>query len=202
MSDVGAGYGMVASGVEAAPVVEAKKSDSSQTKINFGPNANVSAVSDYSLSVVRDLMAASDVKELTISSSARTPQDQARAMFNKIKSDEDLKRERAQYGPAGQAGLDAYEAGKKAKLTNAEIQSNMADAMAKAKAEGKEGIDHVSDPAVKNVIDISERSIPEAKRPEFENAIKKDSRIDQKRFFRPPKDKDAYHLEIPQPTKK
>lgn len=175
--------------------------DNSQILIDFGPEADASVVSNYSLSVVHDAMVASGVKRLTISSSARTPQKQAGAMFDKIHSRDDLERERSQYGPAGQAALDAFETGKKAGQTDAAIQSNMANAITKAKAAGKDGLKHVSDPSTTNVIDISQRSIPKTERSAFVSALQIDSRIDQKRFFKPPKDKDVYHIEIPQPHK-
>ena len=48
----------------------------------------------------------------------------------------------------------------------------------------------------RNTIDIAPSSIKNKKA--FIKEVKADKRIDQKRFFQPPKDK-AYHIEIPQP---
>ena len=70
----------------------------------FGPNAKSADVSDFTLSVLRDIMRAADVARLTITSTQRSPQDQARVMFDNIQRD-GVAKQKGLYKPAGQSGL-------------------------------------------------------------------------------------------------
>src|SRR5437763_1294677 len=59
----------------------------SNRNIVFGPNAKSADVSDFTLTVLRDIMRTADVAQLTITSTQRSPQDQARVMFANIARD-------------------------------------------------------------------------------------------------------------------
>src|SRR5436853_6480728 len=80
-------------------------------KIVFGPNAKNADVSEFTLSVLSDIMRAADVARLTITSTQRSPQDQARVMYDNIVRD-GVAKQKALYKPAGQSVIDAYVAAK------------------------------------------------------------------------------------------
>ena len=52
--------------------------------IVFGPKAKSGDVSTFTLSVLQDIMRTANVVKLTITSTQRSPQDQARVMFDNI----------------------------------------------------------------------------------------------------------------------
>jgi RHS repeat-associated protein len=55
-------------------------------RFNFGPDANRGAVSQHSMNLLQDIMRASGNTSLTITSTQRSPEAQARAMYNNIQS--------------------------------------------------------------------------------------------------------------------
>jgi len=52
--------------------------------ITFGPNVNKTVISSFALDLVKDMLSRSNNSKATITSSARTPEEQARAMYNNI----------------------------------------------------------------------------------------------------------------------
>jgi len=159
-----------------------------QPTITFGTNANRAVVSSSTLDVLKDILRAAGESKATITSTARTPQDQARAMYANCEAD--LARQKQLYNPAtGGKVIAAYEEAKKAKKSKAEIIAAME---AKIREIGPSKVSkHCADPAVVGVIDVAPSSITHKQA--FIKAVAADSRVSK--FLKPPNDP-AYHLEI------
>jgi len=160
--------------------------------INFGPNAKAADVSPYSLGVLRDVMNAANVATLTISSTQRSPGDQARVMYNNLEG-QGVAAQRKLYKPPGQAVIDVYVAGKAANKSADEIKAEMT---ARINELGPMNVSHhAADPKVLNVFDVAPSSVADV--PAFEAAAKADNRVSK--FLTPPNDP-GLHFEIPQPA--
>lgn len=166
----------------------------SQPTINFGPNANQSVVSTLSKTILREILNHAGLDGCLITSTSRTPADQARIMFNNIEA-HGVAAQKALYAAAGDQVIDVYVAKKAGKKTAAQIKAAME---AKIKAIGPEKVSHhCADPTRLNVVDVSPSSI--ANKHAFENAVNV-ARNSEKisRFITPNNGDPAYHLEIPQ----
>jgi hypothetical protein len=160
-------------------------------EIVFGPNAKSSDVSSYSLGVLRDVMAAANVAKLTISSTQRSPSDQARVMFDNLET-QGIDAQRKLYKPPGQAVIDVFVAGKAANKSADLIKAEMT---AKIIELGPTNVSHhAADPKILNVFDVAPSSVSNVNA--FEAAAKADHRISK--FLTPPNDP-GLHFEIPQP---
>jgi hypothetical protein len=160
-------------------------------EIKFGSNASKDNVTNFSLKVLEDIMQAAGVSSCTISSTARTPADQARVMFNNLEA-KGVASQKKLYAAAGDMVIDEYAKAKKAKKTPTEIKAAME---AKIIAIGPTKVSHhAADPNILCVFDVAPSSI--ARKAEFEKAVRADKRVNK--FFTPPLDP-GYHLEIPQP---
>jgi hypothetical protein len=158
--------------------------------IVFGPNAKSSDVSEYSLGVLQDVMAAANVAKLTISSTQRSPTDQARVMFNNLET-QGVAAQRKLYKPPGQAVIDVYVAGKAANESDDDIKAGMTEKILEL---GPETVSHhAADPKVLNVFDVAPSSVSDVDA--FQTAAKADSRVSK--FLTPPNDP-GLHFEIPQ----
>ena len=160
-------------------------------EIKFGPNAKKESVTNFSLLVLEDILQKAGLTSATISSTARTPAEQARVMFSNIETTSVAKQKQL-YAAAGDLVIDEYVKAKKAGKTPVEIKAAME---AKINELGPTKISHhAADPNVLCVFDVAPSSI--AKKAAFEKAVKADKRV--KKFLMPPLDP-GYHLEIPQP---
>lgn len=160
-------------------------------EIKFGSNAKKESVTNFSLLVLEDILQKAGLTSATISSTARTPADQARVMFNNIVGTS-VARQKQLYAAAGDLVIDEYVKAKKAGKTPVEIKAAME---AKIIELGPTKVSHhAADPNVLCVFDVAPSSI--AKKAAFEKAVKADKRV--KKFITPPLDP-GYHLEIPQP---
>ena len=160
-------------------------------EIKFGKNASKDNVTNFSMKVLEDIMTAAGVSSALISSTARTPADQARVMFNNLEATS-VAAQKKLYAAAGDLVIDEYVKAKKAKKTANEIKAAME---AKIIAIGPTKVSHhASDPNVLCVFDVAPSSID--KKAAFEKAVRADKRVSK--FFTPPLDP-GYHLEIPQP---
>src|SRR4051812_8462744 len=163
----------------------------SENDIVFGPNAKSSDVTPYSLGVLRDVMTAASVVRLTISSTQRSPTDQARVMFNNLET-QGVAAQRRLYKAPGQAVIDVYEAGKAASKTSDIIKADMT---AKINELGPMNVSHhAADPQLLNVFDVAPSSVADVD--SFQKAAKADTRVSK--FLTPPNDP-GLHFEIPQP---
>jgi hypothetical protein len=159
--------------------------------IVFGPNAKSSDVTPYSLGVLRDVMVASNVARLIISSTQRSPTDQARVMFNNLET-QGVAAQRRLYKDPGQAVISVYEAGKAAGKTPDAIKADMT---AKINELGPMTVSHhAADPKLLNVFDVAPSSVADVD--SFQKAAKADARVSK--FLTPPNDP-GLHFEIPQP---
>jgi hypothetical protein len=162
-----------------------------ENNIVFGPNAKSSDVTPYSLGVLRDVMTAANVAKLTISSTQRSPTDQARVMFNNLQT-QGIAAQRKLYKAPGQAVIDVYEAGKNAGKPSDAIKAEMT---AKINELGPMNVSHhAADPKLLNVFDVAPSSVADVS--SFQAAVKKDARVSK--FLTPPNDP-GLHFEIPQP---
>ena len=159
--------------------------------IDFGPKTNAPDVTDFSMKVLEDILRSAHLRRATISSTSRSPNQQARVMFQNIEI-QGVKAQKKLYGPFGDQVIDVYAASKAAGKTADQIKADME---AKIVELGPTNVSHhASDPNILNVFDVAPSSITD--RPAFEKAVRADARV--KKFLLPPDDP-GYHLEIPQP---
>ncbi|HEX8069091.1 MAG TPA: hypothetical protein VF546_04005 [Pyrinomonadaceae bacterium] len=162
-------------------------------EITFGKNAKKENVTNFSMQVLEDILQAAGLTSALISSTARTPADQARVMFANIEA-QGVAAQKKLYAAAGDAVIDEYVKAKKAGKTPTEIKAAME---AKIIALGPTKVSHhAADPNVLCVFDVAPSSIKN--KPAFEKAVRADKRVNK--FLMPPLDP-GYHLEIPQPDR-
>jgi hypothetical protein len=162
----------------------------SSITIKFGKNAREDFVSSSARKVIEEILQAAGLTSCLVTSTARTPADQARAMFNNIVATS-VAKQKALYAAAGDLVIDAYVDAKKAGKTAMQIKAAME---AKIIAIGASKVSrHCADPTKLVVVDIAPSSI--GSKPSFEKAVRADKRVSK--FLLPPLDP-AYHLEIPQ----
>lgn len=165
----------------------------SDPQIKFGSKANQSVVSDKTKSILTGILKDAGLTSCLITSTSRTPADQARAMYNNIVGTS-VKRQKNLYAAAGDEVIDVYVVQHAAGKTADQIKAAME---AKIKAVGPSKVSrHCADPAILNVIDIAPSSI--SNKHAFETAVntaKAKGKVSH--FIKPPLDP-AYHLEIPQ----
>lgn len=152
-------------------------------------------VSEYSRIVLADIMRKADVSSILITSTARTPADQARIMYENLEL-YGVEHQKLLYSKYGDQVIDEFSKYKSQKHHKQFIISMM---QAKIIALDPSKIsNHVADPIKLNVIDIAPSSIDPGLRSLFVAAIRGEKRV--AKYIGPPKDP-AYHLEIPQPEK-
>jgi len=152
-------------------------------------------VSEYSRLVLTDIMRKAGVPSILVTSTARTPADQARIMYENIER-YGIEHQKLLYSKYGDQVIDEYSKYKSKKHHKQFIISMM---QAKIIALDPSKIsNHVADPMKLNVIDIAPSSINPSLRGLFVTAVLGEKRV--AKYLGPPKDP-AYHLEIPQPEK-
>jgi hypothetical protein len=165
--------------------------NSNEITIKYGANANAVDVTAFSLVVLRDILRTAGLSSALISSTARTPAQQARVMYNNIEA-KGVAAQKKLYAAAGDAVIDVYAKSKAARKSPDQIKADME---AKIIELGPTSVSHhAADPKVLNVFDVAPSSIADKKA--FELAVSKDKRVSK--FLLPPNDP-GYHLEIPQP---
>ena len=161
--------------------------------ISFGPNADKTKVTPYSLRVLTEILTAAGVPSAVISSTSRDPYNQARVMYQNIVA-KGVAAQKALYREPGRMVIDAYV---KAKNEGKDRAGIIAAMEAKIIEVGPLKVsNHAADPKVLNVFDVAPSSIPNALKQRFESAVRADKRV--RKFLVPPSDP-GYHLEIPQP---
>jgi len=159
--------------------------------ITFGPNARPAALTDFSRGVLTDILRAAGLSRAVISSTSRSPADQARVMFANLER-EGIEAQRRLYREPGRKVIEVYRQAKLAGQGAAAIQALMTGEIVRL---GPTSVSrHASDPKILNVFDVAPGSI--ANRPAFEARVRAEGRV--ARFLLPPTDP-GYHLEIPQP---
>ncbi len=174
--------------IDEEPLGEPKKD--ATICIAFGPNADRKAFTRFSRRVLKDVLRAAKLEVALVSSTSRSPAEQARVMF------ENLERlggthQKALYGPYGDHVIDMYLQGKAAGRTADRIRRDMERRIVEL---GPTRVSrHAADPRVLNVFDVAPTSIASPRA--FEQAVRGDRRVAT--FLTPPNDP-GYHLEIPQ----
>ena len=167
---------------------EASKSPS----ISFGENAKSADVMPYTLGVLSDILKSAGLQSALVSSTSRTPADQARIMYNNLEK-YGVEAQKKLYANPGDKVIDVYARSKAAGKTSDRIKLDMET---KIRDLGPTNVSrHTADPRVLNVVDIAPSSLKD--RRAFEVAVKSDKRVN--RFITPADSDPAYHLEIPQP---
>jgi hypothetical protein len=163
--------------------------DPTTVTISWGEHADRSVVTSTSETVIREIVAKAGDKSCTITSTARTPADQARAMYNNLEG-EGVDAQKELYADAGDKVIDVYVASKAAKKTPDQIKADM---LVKINEVGPSLVsNHCADSSKLCVVDITPNSI--TNKTKFIEEAGKDSRVSK--FLKPPSDP-AYHLEIP-----
>lgn len=159
--------------------------------INFGPNADKSAMTLPALNALREICAKACVPSVQITSTARTAADQARIMYEMIQA-RGVQYAKQLYGGGGQQVVEAYEEAEKKNLSADEIKAVM---LARINEVGPNKVSRhvVGGDGKLCVFDIAPSSIPASLRAKFVKEAKTHARV--KRFFGPPQDP-AYHLEV------
>ena len=142
--------------------------------------------------VILILLKDAGLKSASITSTHRTPYQQAAAMYDNCKrlgwrSQENL------YGPAGRRVIQVY------KTMEKKPRNTVIEAMAKKIREvGPEKVSrHCADPSKLEVVDIDPQSIANAAA--FVKAVQKQQKAGKiSKFFSPASGDPVYHLEIPQ----
>lgn len=185
-------------GKKVAPIVAKAKQPArpAPAAISFGANAKAAAMTPYSKRVLQDIMRKAGIPFALISSTQRSPEEQARAMFANLEA-LGVKSQKALYGPNGDLVIDVYVHGKAAGRTASQIQKEMAKRIVGL---GPSNVSHhAADPKVLNVFDVAPTSIPAAKWAAFEKAVLADKRV--RTFFKPNDGDPGFHIEIPQPLR-
>jgi hypothetical protein len=155
--------------------------------IQFGSRANSSALTDYSRSVISDVANQAGVSSLKISSTARSPEDQARVMYENL-----MAGTASEYKAPGRAIFEsARDAGLSAEQTKALMASQIRDFL----DQGKFVSSHVGDPSVRNVFDVAPSSV--SNRAAFEAAARANPSVTK--FLSTQNNDPAFHFEIVQP---
>ena len=165
-----------------------------EVEIAFGENAKAADVTPYSRGVLEDILRTAGLKRAVVSSTSRTPKDQARVMYNNLEV-HGVKAQRELYAAAGDKVIDVYAESKAAGKTADGIKQDMEE---KINRLGPTRVSkHASDPKVLNVFDVAPSSIKN--RHAFEKAVKDDKRVSK--FLTPAKSDPGYHIEVPQQQK-
>jgi hypothetical protein len=160
--------------------------------LGFGDNAKSADVTEYTLGVLADVLKSAGLSSALVSSTSRTPADQARIMYNNLEK-HGVEAQKNLYADPGDKVIDVYVRSKAAGKTADRIKLDMET---KIRDLGPTNVSkHTADPRVLNVVDIAPSSLKD--RRAFELAVKADGRV--KRFLTPADSDPAYHLEIPQP---
>jgi RHS repeat-associated protein len=158
-----------------------------EVSVNYSKSANPNTVSDYSMSVIIDVMNASGNTSIQINSTSRTPEDQARVMANNVTS-QGMVSQKALYGTNGDKVLDLY--------PNQKAMVNKINELGPGNVSK-----HCADPSIMNVIDISSNNGGIKNPMGFSKAAQNHSGIS--RVLSPYSNigEKAIHLEIPQNRK-
>jgi hypothetical protein len=157
-------------------------------KINYAKP--MTWIPGYAAAVLLDIMQESGVDEVLITSTTRSPQDQARIMFDNLE-EHGVVAQKQLYKAPGQAVIDVYVScramGKNADQVKTEMVRKILEL-------GPQTVSrHCAEPTVKSVFDVAPSSVPDDRKVSFIAAISGNPHIDK--FLQPPTDP-AYHLEI------
>jgi hypothetical protein len=158
--------------------------------VTLAYSGSIAKLPEKAEKILKDICRDADIEAITITSTTRTPEDQARIMYDNIVS-YGVSKQKELYGPAGDKIIDEYVALKKAGKSEAEIKAGMKKKILEV---GPQKVSrHCADSSEKCVCDVAPSSIPAKKKMKFETAVGKNKSV--LKFLRPPSDP-AYHIEI------
>jgi hypothetical protein len=168
----------------------------SQPSITFGPRANQAVVSVHTISILTEILVNAKLASCMITSTSRTPADQARIMFQNIVS-KGVAAQLKLYKPPGQAVIREFQSAKAAGKDDAGVIAAME---AKINALGPMTVSrHCADPAKLNVVDVAPSSV--ANGASFVNAVQSAIKAGKvSKLLTPANNDPAFHIEIPQPA--
>lgn len=179
-------------------------SDASVPFVNpqFASSANADTVSNYSRRIIDTIATAAelDTRKLVITSTIRTPEDQARIMFGQLRENNI-----SRYGAAGRAVINTYQEFTQAGASATETRNAMRDTIQTYLDRGQRVSNHLGNPEVMNVFDIAPSSINKKFTSSWENSLDaamNSGTIDRYLGPRTKTYEPAYHLEISQPTRR
>ncbi|SCF11703.1 hypothetical protein GA0074695_3587 [Micromonospora viridifaciens] len=170
-------------------------------QVAFGPNANAAVLRPATIDIVKDSLRAAGQRTVTITSTARTPADQARAMFQNLTNaanpvNVNVNNQLALYAAPGDAVINVFVQQTQG-LTRQQILANGAAIRAAMEQEinnqGPQNVSrHCADPATVNVADLGAGVFNATNGPLFVNAIR--PRVT--RFIDERNSNGCYHIEI------
>ena len=166
----------------------------SDSRIDFEASANRAVVSEQSLALIRRWLTQANCPSCTITSTSRTPAEQARVMLANIEQ-QGVDSQLALYLAPGDAVIHEYQRCRAAGLDRA---ATLAAMTAKIVAVGPGTVSHhCADPAKLNIIDIAPASLahPAAFLAVLQAAL---AAGQLSRLLTPAQRDPAYHIEIPQ----
>jgi hypothetical protein len=179
--------GAPAFSLKADPAAIQQKAAGKPITFKWGANADQGAVGTYAREVISDIVRASGGTSCKINSTARSPEDQARVMYDNLAAGNEIA-----YKPPGAAVTAVYYASKKAGKTPKQIKADMT---AEVYKQGPSNVSsHCADFKTLCVVDIAPSSIANGKK--FIAAVDDDKRVSK--FLHPGNSNDkAFHIEIP-----
>jgi hypothetical protein len=170
-------------------------------QVNFGANANAAVVWQETLDIIKDSLRAAGQANATIASTARTPADQARAMFQNLTNPnhtiaQNIATQLAIYAPAGDAVINVFAAQTQG-MTLEQILQNQAAIRAAMEQEihtqGPANVSHhCADQTQINVVDVGAGVFNASNGPLFVNAVQ--GRVAH--FIDERTQNNCYHLEV------
>lgn len=160
--------------------------------ITFGPNVNKTVISTFALDFVKNMLSRSGNLKATITSSAKTPEDQARIMYDNIES-KGVESQKKLYNSFADKVIDVYVESKNQGKNRLTIISDMT---LKINQIGPDNISkHMGDYTKLVVLDIAPSSI--IHKDSWAAVLKEtEQTVPGFNFIMPPQDP-AFHLEIP-----
>jgi hypothetical protein len=172
--------------------VEVKCPLPSEVQISYGSNANQAAMTVTALDALREICSKACIFSVEITSTAREVKDQARIMYDMIKS-KGVDYVNGLYGAGGKTIVSVFVESEKNKLSAADTKKAMAD---KIEEIGPSTVSHhiVSADGKLCVFDVAPSSVGDSDaKTRFVKEVKAHPKVAT--FFEPPKDP-AYHLEV------
>jgi hypothetical protein len=174
--------------------------------VTYSVNARADVVNDYTINLLKQIADSVGIESFRITSTIRTYEDQARAMYNNSRGDKNLEAQYRLYGPQGRAVLDAMQAAERAaEADDPNISDNDRRRLATVAMVAKmEELNYTSGHVAsyenyssRNVVDIPTSSIPEGLRQAFHEALRKaeeDGLV--ARYIDERNSNNCYHIEI------
>lgn len=153
-------------------------------------DGDITKIPDKAKTILTKILNEVGISSVKITSTTRTPADQARIMYDNLQQ-YGVQKQKQLYGENGDLVIDEYEKAKNEGKQVSEIKQKMES---KIKELGPATVSkHCGDPLKISIFDIAPSSIPDTKKIDFVKALKNSK--DLSKYLLPPTDP-AYHLEI------